>query len=139
MDLEEERKAEAELLQDAKERLAQLEVANQAEAIVSAPPAPPPTRAQEMEFLKARLSSVDAIARRYDQRNTSGKNTHRTQHKPGNISQRDRAKDAEQFDDVLRTDVHQRYKQVREQFQQDQRRGHVGERGYALAGVCFGM
>ena len=46
MDLEEERKAEAELLQDAKERLAQLEVANRAEATVSAPPAPPPTWAQ---------------------------------------------------------------------------------------------
>ena len=59
MDLEEERKAEAELLQDAKERLAQLEVANRAEANVSAPPAPPPTWAQEMEVLKARLSSVE--------------------------------------------------------------------------------
>ena len=42
MDLEEERKAEAELLQDVKERLAQMEVTS-AEATVSAPPVPPPT------------------------------------------------------------------------------------------------
>ena len=58
MDLEDERKAEAEMLQDAKDRLAQLEVANRAEANVSAPPAPPTTW-EEMEVLKARLSSVE--------------------------------------------------------------------------------
>ena len=63
MDLEEERKAEAELLQDAKDILAQLEVANRAEAIVSAPPTPPPTWAQGMEVLKAVEEERDAAVR----------------------------------------------------------------------------
>ena len=61
MDLEDERKAEAALLQDAKERLAQMEVANREPeaATASAPSVPPPTWAQEMEALEARLSSVE--------------------------------------------------------------------------------
>ena len=60
MDLEDERKAEAALLQDAKERLAQMEVANrEPEAAASAPSVPPLTWAQEMEALKTRLSSIE--------------------------------------------------------------------------------
>ena len=54
MDLEEERKAEAALLEDAKERLAQLEVANRESeaAAASTPSVPPLTWAKEMEALK---------------------------------------------------------------------------------------
>ena len=46
IDLEDERKAEAALLQDAKERLAQMEVANRESeaAAASAPSVPPPRR-----------------------------------------------------------------------------------------------
>ena len=49
------------MLEDAKERLAQLEVANRESeaAATSAPSVPPPIWAKEMEALKARLSSVE--------------------------------------------------------------------------------
>ena len=62
LDLEQEWKAEVALLEDAKERLTQMEVANQepeAAVSASAPSVPPPTWAREMEALKARLSSVE--------------------------------------------------------------------------------
>ena len=47
--------------EDAKERLAQMEVANRESeaATASAPSVPPPTWAKEMEALKARLSSIE--------------------------------------------------------------------------------
>ena len=66
MELEEERTAEATLLQDAKVRLVQLEVAHRAKKKASvrssADPVvipPPPTWVTEMDALKARFTSVE--------------------------------------------------------------------------------
>ena len=47
-----------------------------------------------------------AIVRRYDQRNMSGKNSAYAA-LISNISEKDRAKDVEQFDDILRTLVNE--------------------------------
>ena len=47
-----------------------------------------------------------AIVRRYDQRNMSGKNSAYAA-LISNISEKDRAKDVEQFDDILRTFVNE--------------------------------
>ena len=55
LDLEQEWKAE----EDAKERLAHMEVANQEPEAAASATVPPPTWAREMEAMKARLSSVE--------------------------------------------------------------------------------
>ena len=59
-----------------------------------------------------------AIVRRYDQRNVSDKKSAYAA-LISNFSERDRAKDVEQFDDILRTFIKDEL--IREQIRQDQR------------------
>ena len=62
------------------------------------------------------LEAWHLIVRRYDQRNTSDRSSAYAT-LTSNISERDRAKDAEQFDDILTTFINE----IREQIRQGQR------------------